>query len=63
MRILVILACATLAACAQYEGGGMPMPPLSRPVFGAGPPQPQIIGTPRGGIICQRTGPNSAYCS
>lgn len=27
------------------------------------PPQTTIIGTPRGGVICQRTSPISVYCS
>ncbi len=39
-----------------------PMPDYSTPTTGWGSP-PQIIYTPRGGIMCQRLGPTSVMCN
>lgn len=73
MRMLVMLMCVGLAGCA----GGRPIdddPAMDAVILGRmmsrpAAPQPyfetpaMIIGTPRGGVVCQRTGPNSVFCS
>jgi hypothetical protein len=65
MKYLALVA-LVLAGCSQEPRQyGAPIPLVwSAPTFDTAPPsQPMIIGTPSGGIICQRTSAISVFCS
>jgi hypothetical protein len=71
MKYLALIA-LVLAGCSQEPRQyGAPIPLVwnaatfdnPAPVFGAQPSAPLIIGTPSGGVICQRTSAISVFCS